>query len=198
MTGRPKRLPRAIREQQMLDAAIDVFAEHGYHAASMNAIAARAEISKPMLYLYYGSKDELFASCIRRESTRFLDALTGAADPSLSPREQLTHGIRAFLGFVHENRQSWHVMYRQAMYQKSFADLVTGSRERAIELTALILRSSSREPHSNEQFRLMASALIGAGEAVADRIADGSIDKEAAVDLLVNLGWRGLAGKKPQ
>src|SRR5699024_10919777 len=51
MAGRAKRLPRAVREQQMLDAAIAVLAEGGYQGASMDAIARQAEISKPMLYL---------------------------------------------------------------------------------------------------------------------------------------------------
>ncbi|MET0196826.1 MAG: helix-turn-helix domain-containing protein, partial [Rhodococcus fascians] len=66
MAGGTKRLPRAVREQQMLDAAVDVFSDNGFHETSMDAIAKKAAISKPMLYLYYGSKDELFAACINR------------------------------------------------------------------------------------------------------------------------------------
>ena len=45
----------------------------------MDAIAKKAAISKPMLYLYYGSKDELFAACIHREGAKFVEALTPAA-----------------------------------------------------------------------------------------------------------------------
>lgn len=198
MAGGTKRLPRAIREQQMLDAAIDTFAEFGFHDTSMNAIAARAEISKPMLYLYYGSKDELFAACIRRESVKFLESLTAAGDPHLPPKDQLRVGVRAFLTTVDANRKAWIVLYRQAMYQQTFAPLVIATRERVIELTALILRSSSREAHDNEEFRLMATALVGAGEAVGDRIADGVLEIERAVDLLVRLAWRGLAGTRPE
>jgi len=51
MAGGTKRLPRAVREQQMLDAAVEMFSVNGYHDTSMDAIAAKAEISKPMLYL---------------------------------------------------------------------------------------------------------------------------------------------------
>ena len=50
MAGGTKRLPRAVREQQMLDAAVQMFSVNGYHETSMDAIAAKAEISKPMLY----------------------------------------------------------------------------------------------------------------------------------------------------
>src|SRR2546428_13985678 len=60
--GRP-RVPRAQRERAMLRAAADVFGERGYHGASMDEIAARAGITKPMLYSYFDSKEGLFAAC---------------------------------------------------------------------------------------------------------------------------------------
>jgi len=49
MAGGTKRLPRAVREQQMLDAAVQIFSVNGYHETSMDAIAAEAERCKPML-----------------------------------------------------------------------------------------------------------------------------------------------------
>ncbi len=47
----------------MLRAAAQVFGERGYHRASMDEIAARAGITKPMLYSYFDSKEGLFAAC---------------------------------------------------------------------------------------------------------------------------------------
>ena len=44
MAGGTKRLPRAVREQQMLDAAVEIFSVNGYHETSMDAIAAEAKI----------------------------------------------------------------------------------------------------------------------------------------------------------
>ncbi|MDF3305501.1 TetR/AcrR family transcriptional regulator [Rhodococcus sp. ACS1] len=196
MAGGTKRLPRAVREQQMLDAAVDVFSDRGFHETSMDAIAARAEISKPMLYLYYGSKDELFAACIQREGLRFVEALAPAGDPGLSPREQLRRALEGFLGFVGKHRKSWMVLYRQAMGQQAFVGSVQSSRDRLIELTAHLLESSTKDPEPGQDFELIAIALVGAGEAVADRVAGGEIEVDAAADLLESLAWRGLAGKK--
>ena len=88
MAGGTKRLPRAVREQQMLDAAVQMFSVNGYHETSMDAIAAEAEISKPMLYLYYGSKEELFGACLDRELARFVD--DGARRRSTSRRARRT------------------------------------------------------------------------------------------------------------
>ena len=55
-------MPRAEREQLILDVAGQVFARAGYHSASMDEIAARAEISKPMLYTYFGSMEGLYVA----------------------------------------------------------------------------------------------------------------------------------------
>ncbi|MFD4366717.1 TetR/AcrR family transcriptional regulator [Rhodococcus sp. NPDC058521] len=195
MAGGTKRLPRAVREQQMLDAAVDVFSDRGFHETSMDVIAARAEISKPMLYLYYGSKDELFAACIQREALRFVEALGPAGDPTLSPREQLRVALSSFLGFVGAHRKSWMVLYRQAIGQQAFMGQVQSSRDRLVELTAQLLSSSTKDP-GQKDFGLMATALVGAGEAVADRVAGGDVEVDTAVDLLESLAWRGLSGKK--
>jgi AcrR family transcriptional regulator len=196
MAGGTKRLPRAVREQQMLDAAVEAFAANGFHDTSMDAIAAAAKISKPMLYLYYGSKEELFAACIHREGVRFVEAIGPAGDPTLSPHEQVTVALRSFLSFVDSNRRSWRVLYRQAITQPTFAGQVASSRERLIELTAKLLESSTKHPEPGTDFTVMAIALIGAGEAIADRVAEGQIEVDVAVTLLDNLAWRGLAGKK--
>jgi len=72
-----KRLPREIREQQVLDAAVRVFSQHGFHTASMDEIAEVAGVSKPMVYAYLGTKEELFIACLRREAARLEDRLSG-------------------------------------------------------------------------------------------------------------------------
>lgn len=190
-----KRLPRAVREQQMLDAAVAEFSETGYADTSMDAIAARAQISKPMLYLYYGSKDELFAACISRESGRFLEVMSADFDPRLRQREQARMLVRTFLLYVHENAQSWRVLYRVASGSAGFSSVVTEARERITEMiTELIRQGTTVEGASDVDFELTAVALVGAAEAVADRISEGDVSVDAATDLLLGITWRGLKG----
>ncbi|GAA4751596.1 TetR/AcrR family transcriptional regulator [Gordonia alkaliphila] len=190
-----KRLPRAVREQQMLDAAIAEFAESGYSDTSMDAIAARAQISKPMLYLYYGSKDELFSACITRESGRFIDVMSAGFDPTLRQRDQARILVREFLRYVHENAQSWRVIYRVASGSAGFSDVVTKARAEITEMiTALIRQGTTVEGASDTDFELTAVALVGAAEAVADRVSEGDVSIDAATDLLLGITWRGLKG----
>jgi AcrR family transcriptional regulator len=194
MAGGTKRLPRAVREQQMLDAAVQMFSENGYHETSMDAIAAKAAISKPMLYLYYGSKEELFGACLNRELTRFIDAVRADIDPEQSPKDLLRNTIASFLHYIDANRASWIVMYTQATSSQAFAHTVREGRERIIDLVARLLRAGTRHPEPGTDFETMAVALVGAGEAVATRISVGEADVDEAAELMINLFWRGLKG----
>jgi AcrR family transcriptional regulator len=194
MAGNNKRLPRAVREQQMLDAAVQMFSLNGYHETSMDAIAAKAEISKPMLYLYYGSKEELFGACLDRELRRFIDGVREDIDLEQSPKELLCNTIVSFLRYIDANRASWIVMYTQATSSQAFAHTVREARERIIELVARLLRAGTRHPEPNTDFEMTAVALVGAGEAVASRLSTGDTDVDEAAELMINLFWRGLKG----
>jgi AcrR family transcriptional regulator len=192
--GGTKRLPRAVREQQMLDAAMQLFSANGYHETSMDAIAAAAQISKPMLYLYYGSKEELFAAVLSRELTRFIDAVRADLDLKQSPRELLRRTIVSVLHYIDANRASWIVIYSQATSSQAFAHTVREGREKVIDLVARLLETGTRKPEPHSDFHMKAVALVGAGEAVAARVSVGDTDVDEASELLINLFWRGLKG----
>ena len=173
MAGGTKRLPRAVREQQMLDAAVQMFSENGYHETSMDTIAAKAQISKPMLYLYYGSKEELFDACLNREMSRFIDALRADVDYEQSAKDMLRNTIVSFLGYIDANRASWIVMYTQATSSQAFARTIREGREQIIELVAGLVRAGTRSPRPDAEIETVAAALVGAGEAVATRLSTG-------------------------
>lgn len=194
MAGGTKRLPRAVREQQMLDAAVQLFSVNGYHETSMDAIAAEAEISKPMLYLYYGSKEELFGACLSRELSRFIEALRADIDLKQSPHELLRSTILSVLRYIDANRASWIVLYAQATSSQTFAHTVREGREKIIDIVARLLEAGTRHPEPDSDFHMMAVALVGAGEAVAARVSVGDADVGDAAELLINLFWRGLKG----
>ncbi|MGI9124821.1 MAG: TetR/AcrR family transcriptional regulator [Mycobacterium sp.] len=192
--GGTKRLPRAVREQQMLDAAVQMFSVNGFHETSMDVIAAQAQISKPMLYLYYGSKEELFGACLTRELGRFIEAVRADIDLKQSPHELLRRTILSVLTYIDANRASWIVLYTQATSSQAFAHTVREGREKIIDLVARLLETGTRHPEPGTDFHMMAVALVGAGEAVATRVSAGDADVDEAADMLINLFWRGLKG----
>ena len=168
--GTRRRLAPEVRRAQVLDAAIAVFSEEGLHGASMDAIAARAGVSKPSVYAHGGTKDELFAACLAREAERLLTTMTvaissgsGAADPG--PEARLRRALRAFFHAVTTHRQGWTVLYRQASTGE-FSGPVDAARRgivlRAAELLAADLGGS---PHDAEP---IAHTLVGAAEGLTD------------------------------
>ena len=179
----------------MLDAAVQIFSVNGYHETSMDAIAAQAQISKPMLYLYYGSKEELFGACLDRELSRFVDEVRNKIDFTQSPKDLLRNAVLAFLNYIDANRASWMVLYNQATSSQAFAHTVREGRERIIELVGRLLTSGTRNPEPDTDFDMMAVALVGAGEAVATRVSTGDAEVHEAAELMINLFWRGLKGK---
>ena len=192
---RSRRLPRAVRERQILDAAVQVFSRHGYHAASMDEISEVADISKPMVYAYLGSKEDLFAACIRREATRLMEATAaGVSEAGDRPDVQLWHGLRAFFGFVGEYRDSWQVLHRQASAQGGpFAQELLDMRRRAISLVAALLMNTSDSEAASLHTDAMAAALVGAGESLADWWLDHPEESAGAVaGRLMNLVWMGF------
>jgi AcrR family transcriptional regulator len=195
---RPQRLPRSTRERQILDAAVEVFAARGFYQASMDEISGSAGISKPMIYAYLGSKEELFTACVRREADRLLDAIRSVVEDDLPVGEQLWRGLRAFFEYVGEHRASWTVLHRQTIPRaEPFARELDQWRNQAIEFIAVLLArategsAQARQPDRIEPF---AAALAGASESLVDWWGEHpEYTAEGLALRLMNLVWLGFS-----
>jgi AcrR family transcriptional regulator len=192
---RVKRLPREVRERQILDAAVRVFSAHGYHNASMDEVSDVAGVSKPMIYAYLGSKEDLFAACIHREAANLLDAVAGGVPLDLAPDMQLWHGLRAFFDYVGEQRAGWQVLHRQAISQGGpFSEELVAMRRRAISLVdTLLVRTATRKGLDDNATEALAAALVGAAESLADWWLDHpDVPSKVVASRLMNLAWMGF------
>lgn len=195
---RVKRLPREVREKQILDAAVKVFSEHGYHYASMDEISDVAGVSKPMIYAYLGAKEDLFAACIRRETNRLMEAISVGIHPELAPDMQLWTGLRSFFRFVGEHEDSWLILHRQVTSQGGpFSQELVAMRTQAISLVNSLLARAATERGLDEQARAgteaMAAALVGAGESMADWwLEHPGVPTKVVASWLMNLVWLGF------
>ena len=187
-----RRLPRQVRERQMLDAAVAVFSRRGFHLASMDDIAEVAGVSKPMIYAYLGSKDDLFIACIRREGQRLMELIAAAVPAGLTPDARLYRGLLAFFEFITEYRDGWIVLYRQARVHGSFAREIAAARERIIVMVAALLaRSSGDDTHARTMS--IAYALVGAAEAMSDWALEHPEETpDALTNRLMDVVWTGL------
>lgn len=195
---RRQRLPRKVREQQIIDAAVQVFAKRGYHAAVVDEISDLAGISKPMVYLYLGSKEGLFIACLHREGRRLVAAFREAAKAGGTPEERLWAGLSAFFGFVTDYRDSWVVLHRQAPeVGEAIATEMAGMRRSVMdEVTGLFregiaLRADSGLSDRDAEFA--AQALVGAADALTDWMLRHPDESPEAVTVrMMNMMWIGM------
>src|SRR3954462_14892858 len=103
-------VPRSVREPQILEVAGRPFAARGYHAASRDEIAAQADVTKPLVYAYFGSKERLYVAYIEGAGRELLDRVRAATDPAAAPRERRGGGGLGLLAFVAERRDGWQVL----------------------------------------------------------------------------------------
>jgi AcrR family transcriptional regulator len=180
-----------VREEQMLEVAGEVFAERGFHPASMDEIAERADISKPMLYAYFGSKEGLYAAYMKRTGELLLEAMAQAVDPTLEPRPQVYASMTAFLGFVEEHREGWAVLQRElaAGGGGPLAEDVARVRATIVKRMAGLLA-----PHLGEvRADALAHGFVGAGESLAAWWLDHPDHaREQVADLIMDVAWRGV------
>jgi AcrR family transcriptional regulator len=179
----------------MLAEATAVFAERGFHVASMDDIAQRSGISKPMLYLYFESKEGLWRSCVGAARRRLYDAIGEAVDASAPPDVQLWLGVQAFFAFVEEQPDSW------AMLDETQAGPLSGDvaevRRQVARRGGELLRASAAAEGADEaalaRTEPLARTLVGAGEALANWwVEDRSMSRDSVALLLMNFAWLGF------
>ncbi|MBQ0848353.1 TetR/AcrR family transcriptional regulator [Streptomyces sp. NPDC057621] len=194
-----KRMPRAVREQQMLDAAVRTFGQRGYRAASMDEIADLAGVSKPLVYLYLNSKEDLFTACIRREAAALTAAVRAGVRPDLPADRQLWEGLRAFFTHTAQNPDGWAVLHRQARtHGEPFAAEITSMREEIVAFVTQLIVVAAREAHRDpslpeREVAGLAEALVGAAESLAAWAnATPGVSARQAAATLMNFAWAGL------
>ncbi|WP_415951304.1 TetR/AcrR family transcriptional regulator [Streptomyces sp. KLOTTS4A1] len=193
-------MPRAERERQMMEAAVTTFGRRGYRAASMDEIAELAGVSKPLVYLYLNSKEDLFTACIRREAAALVEAVRSGITPGEPADGQLWAGLLAFFTHTAEYPDGWAVLHSQARtHGEPFAREVAVMREEIVAFVTLLIAEAARAAHSNPalpegEVAGLAEALVGAAESLAVWAnATPHVTAREAATTLMNFAWAGLA-----
>ncbi len=194
----PRRLPRAEREQQILDVAHARFAAQGYGAVTMEEVAAGAGVTKPLLYAYFGNKERLYLACMERAGDAMLATVVEAVAAADGPVDALRRGLRAFFAFVAEDRDAWRVLFDETLPAGGeIAQRVGDYRGRIVG--AVVQTNVERLP-ARQRARLASEveavsvALLGAAEALAHWwLRTGAIPAQDAAELLIATVEPGLA-----
>jgi AcrR family transcriptional regulator len=188
----------AQRRAQLLDVGRSVFAQRGYDGASVEEVAARAGVSKPVVYEHFGGKEGLYDVVVDREVQSLLASFTSAL-VATSPRELLEQATLALLAYVEQQADGFRILTREPPShggsQTGFATLISDVARRVEHILAGHLAARGFRP---ELAGLYSQALVGqvalVGQWWLDR-DEPSRDEVAAH--LVNLSWNGLGRLEP-
>jgi AcrR family transcriptional regulator len=156
------RVPRAVREQQLIELAERLFSERGYQGSSMDELARRAGVTKPIVYELFGNKDGLFRACLERSADRLAVAVAEAVRAERDPEARLRAGGLAFLRFAADHRVAW-----QLMMETRFSDAALEVRRRQAELVHELLKEMAPVGVDERELELAAHAVNSAYEGVA-------------------------------
>ncbi|MFO7192008.1 TetR/AcrR family transcriptional regulator [Thermocrispum agreste] len=192
--GKRKRMPRAEREQQMIAVAVEVFAEHGFLAASMDDIAARVGVSKPMLYEYFDSKEGLLVAALRHARTELHRTVEQALADASSAEDALRQGLLAYFTFMAQRRQAWSLLRQElGALGPAAAEEVETIRRQQTQLHMRYLRHYA--PYTTEdEIEVAAEIIVGGCERLAawcDR--HHGVSPERATQYAWNVIWGGLS-----
>ncbi|SNV80505.1 transcriptional regulator [Mycolicibacter terrae] len=125
----------------MLDAALQIAAEHGIAGVTMAAIAERIGVTRPVVYACYDGRGEVLAALLDRETELMLTGLLAALPPqqASSVEDRFVAGFCAFLSTVRERPASWRIIFT-ADQDPVLAAAVVSGRARLTERVATVMR----------------------------------------------------------
>jgi AcrR family transcriptional regulator len=183
------RVPRAVRERQVLELAEALFAERGYAGASMDELARRAGVTKPVVYELFGSKDGLFGACVDSAIERLAGDIAAAVRAETDPEARLRAGGLAFVRFAADNRVAWDLMTMGG----SFAEQAQRVRSSQADLIRELMAEMARPDVDERELEVAAHAINAAYEGVAHWMwAHPGVPIEEVADWVVELLLPGL------
>lgn len=202
----PRRTPRvrmtgSERREQLVAIGRALFAEKGFEGTSVEEIAVRAKVSKPVVYEHFGGKEGIYAVVVDREVQRLLGMLTTELSAGGHPKVVVEKTALALLGYIEENTDGFRILVRDspvAQATGTFSSLIGDVASQVEHLLAEQFRARRLDPAAAPMYAQMLVGLI----ALTGQwwLEARSPDKAEVAAHMVNLAWNGLKGleRSPQ
>ena len=199
MTDQPQerrrsRMTSAARREQLLQVGRSLFAERGFEATSVEEIAAKAGVSKPVVYEHFGGKEGLYAVIVDREMQKLLGMVEGALTED-HPRRLLEQAALALLTYIEQDTDGFRILVRDSPVATSagtFASLIVDIAGQVEHLLAGEFKARGFDAKFAPMYSQM---LVGMVALTGQWWVDVRKPKKTEVAAhLVNLAWNGLQG----
>jgi AcrR family transcriptional regulator len=191
-------MTREQRRDQLVAVARSLFADKGFEGTSIEEIAARAEVSKPVVYEHFGGKEGLYAVVVDREIVRLDGAIHAAITrPHTSARRLIELGTLALLDYIDESPDGFRIIARDssggAAGSGTFATILSGVATRVEHLLADQFDRSHFPSDMAPMYAQMLVGLVGlTGQWWLDARVELDLSREEVAAHLVNLAWNGM------
>ncbi|MGH2730109.1 MAG: TetR/AcrR family transcriptional regulator [Actinomycetota bacterium] len=180
------------RRAQLLDVGRSVFADFGYQAASIEEIAKRARITKPVVYEHFGGKEGLYAVVVDREVRRLVDAITTALEGD-HPRVLLEEAALALLTYIEEEPEGFKILLRDSPVVSTSGTLASVLGDIADQVEHILVTEFKARGFDTKFSPIYSRALVGMVALVGQWwLGVGKPKREVVAAHLVNLAWNGL------
>ena len=192
----PKRRPRlaaSARRAQLVDVGRVVFAQRGYEAASVEEIAERAGITKPIVYEHFGGKEGLYAVVVDREVEHIVSRIVEAISEG-SPRERLERAALAFLDYVRERPEGFTMLLRDTPALRGGGEMPGLMYDLADRVGAIVTEQFGKAGYDPKAAPIYAHALVGMVAFVGQWWTESRKPPpaESVASHLAALAWMGL------
>ncbi|MET7359065.1 TetR/AcrR family transcriptional regulator [Streptomyces sp. NPDC005562] len=195
---RRTRMTGAERREQLLDIGRTLFAAKGFEGTSVEEIAAKAGVSKPVVYEHFGGKEGLYAVVVDREMRALLDMVTGALTAG-HPRELLEQAAFALLDYIDTYTDGFRILVRDSPVAQSTGTFASLISDIATQVEDILGQEFKGRGFDQKLAPLYAQALVGMVALTGQWWLDVRKPKKAEVAAhLVNLAWHGLDGLEPK
>jgi AcrR family transcriptional regulator len=192
----------AERREQLIAVSRELFAARGYEGSSVEEIAARAQVSKPVVYEHFGGKEGLYAVVVDREVNTLLDGILSSLDaeslavanPDNRQREVIERAALALLDYIESNTDGFRILSRDSSVGQStgsFASLLSDIASQVEGILVAEFRSRGLEAKTAPMYAQM---LVGMVALTGQWWLDTRRPKKSEVAAhVVNLAWNGLS-----
>ncbi|SFA58794.1 transcriptional regulator, TetR family [Rhodococcoides kroppenstedtii] len=193
----PERGPRVRmtgtqRRAQLIEIGRTLFAERGYEATSIEEIAQRAQVSKPVVYEHFGGKEGLYAVVVDREMSTLLSMITSSLTENRS-RVRVERVALALLTYVEDHTDGFRILVRDSPVAAAEGTYSSLLNDAVSQVGHILAGDFSRRGIDPDTAPLYAQALVGMVSMTAQWwLDDRTPSKEAVAAHIVNLCWNGL------
>ena len=188
-------MPRDQRRKQLVDVSRGAFAELGYEAASLEEIAERAGVSRPIIYSHFGDKHGLFEAVVSEQIDLVQRVVAKALMGPGEPRELVENSMRAFFTYVRDHPDGHAVLTRDAPVHISGSGLGVMLDGLAKDVALVIAAQARAMGLDPSPAPIYANALIGIGAHVGRWWRDNpDVSLEQVTTKTTDLIWSGLGG----